>query len=64
MKNLSILLCSSLFGFFVIYLLGAFVAISFDISEWEPIGRFAVALLGFFSAMYAFTFTVEILNND
>ena len=61
MKTLFISLCSGLFVFFVLYLLGAFVAISFDISEWEPIGRFAVASFGFFCALYVFT---AVINDD
>ena len=44
--------------FFIFYLLGAFVAVSFDISEWAEVGRFIVAVVG--GIISAFTFTVVI----
>jgi len=54
MKRIFISLCFSLFAFFVVYLLGAFVATSFDVTEWNAIGRFAVALFGGFASLLFF----------
>ena len=45
--------------FFVSYLLGSFVAVSFDITEWVSIGRFAVALIGGFASVMVFAFVME-----
>lgn len=41
------------------YLLGSFVAVSFDITEWVSIGRFSVALIGGFASVMVFAFVME-----
>ena len=45
---------AALVPFFVLYLMGSFIAVSFDIAKWEGVGRFLVASGGcFFGAMAA-----------
>jgi biotin transporter BioY len=46
-------------GFFVVYLLGAFVETSFNISSWANITRFMVALIGGVSILALATFPYE-----
>ena len=44
--SIAIGVCAYLFGMFLIYLIGSFIALSFDPSEWDPFGRFAYAVFG------------------
>ena len=48
--------------FFLCYLLGAFVAVSFDITDWADIGRFMVAVIGGFAAAITFAWVMEDLK--
>ena len=48
--------------FFLCYLLGAFVAVSFDITKWADIGRFMVAIFGGFASAITFAFVFEDLK--
>ena len=43
-KILSIVLIPSLIGI-IIYLLGSFVMLDFDITQWDPIVRFFVSII-------------------
>lgn len=48
--------------FFLCYLLGAFVAVSFDITKWADIGRFMVATIGGIVSAITFVFVFEDLK--
>ena len=47
------------FAFFVVYLLGAFFSMSFDISTWYEGCRFFVAVVGGLVAIPAFGIAME-----
>ena len=48
MKNLIIRFCIFIFTFFLFYLIGAFVNVSFDLSKWTEVSRIAIAIFGTF----------------
>ena len=48
--------------FFLFYLLGSFVAVSFDITKWADIGRFVVAIFGGVASAIGFAFVFEDLK--
>lgn len=45
--------------FFIAYLLGAFVATSFDITQWDGLGRGMVAVFGGFFSIASFGYFMD-----
>ena len=48
--------------FFLCYLLGSFVAVSFDITKWADVGRFMVAIIGGIVSAITFVFVFQELK--